>query len=84
MHNFNNHLKNGELRFAKLYCILEFSAGNLASHPKTLKQEGYVKSHSELNGNRLKSSASISEKGQKVLDEFIEQMKNVVEVLPEN
>jgi DNA-binding PadR family transcriptional regulator len=84
MHDFNNHLKNEELRFAKLYCILECSAGNLASHPRTLKQEGYVKSHSKLNGKRLKASASITEKGQKLFDEFIEQMKNVVDVLPEN
>ena len=51
---------------------------------RTLEQEGYVKSHSELNGKRLKAYASITEKGQKVLDEFIEQMKNVVDVLPDN
>jgi hypothetical protein len=67
MYNFNNNLKNEELRFAKLYCILEFSAGNRASHPKTLKQEGYVKSHSELNGKRLKTSASVTEKAKRYL-----------------
>ncbi len=78
-----NHLRNEELRFAELYCILEISAGNLASHLRTLKQSD-VKSHSELNGKRLKASASITEKSQKVLYDFTKQMKNVMDVLPEN
>jgi DNA-binding MarR family transcriptional regulator len=76
-------MSNEELRFYKLKQLLELTDGNLASHIRALEQEGYVKSSSELDGRRLKSSIGITPEGQKVLREFSEQMKNVLNVLAE-
>jgi hypothetical protein len=82
LHQMALHLITYQLPMAPLpalpYCLLV-----ICQVTKEHEQEGHVKSHSELDCKRLKSSVSITEKGQKVLVGFNGQMEYVVDVLSE-
>lgn len=73
--------KKEAIRFHNLKHSLKLTDGNLASHLRTLEQEGYISTSSIIDGKRQKTFISITPKGLEVLNMFSYMMENILKVL---
>jgi DNA-binding HxlR family transcriptional regulator len=69
---------HGTVDFRELRQALSITDGNLASHLRTLEQEGYVTVHKEFEGKRPRTSYELTAAGRQTFNLFLEAMKAVV------
>lgn len=72
-------IANEELPFKALKESLEVTDGNLSSHLSKLEKEQYISIEKSFEGKRPKTVVSISEKGRKAFDNYIETLKKFIE-----
>lgn len=72
-------IANEELPFKALKESLEVTDGNLSSHLSKLEKEQYISIEKSFEGKRPKTIVSISAKGRKAFDNYIETLKKFIE-----
>ncbi len=72
-------IANEELPFKALKESLGVTDGNLSSHLSKLEKEGYLKILKSFEGKRPKTMVSISKKGRKAFEVYIEALKSFIE-----
>lgn len=72
-------IANEELPFKALKESLEVTDGNLSSHLSKLEKEQYISIEKSFEGKRPKTVVSISAKGRKAFDNYIETLKKFIE-----
>ena len=72
-------IANEELPFKALKESLEVTDGNLSSHLSKLEKEQYISIEKSFEGKRPKTVVSISAKGRKAFDHYIETLKKFIE-----
>ena len=69
--------KHGQVDFRDLKNDLNLTAGNLASHLRALKNEGYIIDNKTIIGNRPRTSYEFTEKGLNAFRDFRESLLGV-------
>lgn len=70
-----------EISFNELQENLEFTSGNLSIQLKKLKEAGYLTIQKTFKDNKPFTTVSITPKGIKALNSYIEEMEGIIKTL---
>lgn len=71
--------RHGSVDFRELKEALHLTEGNLASHIRTLEQDGYIEVHKTFEGRRPRTSYELTPLGRRAFAEFLTKMSSVVQ-----
>ena len=72
-----------EISFNELQDQLGFTSGNLSVQLKKLKQADYVKIQKTFRDNKPHTSVSLTPKGSKALNKYLDEMEDLIKSLKE-
>ncbi|MCB0697843.1 MAG: transcriptional regulator [Chitinophagaceae bacterium] len=72
---------NDEVNFNDLKQILDVTDGNLASHLKTLEENGYVKVQKGFIGRKTNTTYSITKNGEKAFRLHLDALEEIIKKL---
>ena len=72
-----------EISFNELQDQLGFTSGNLSVQLKKLKQADYVKIQKTFRDNKPHTSVSLTPKGPKALNKYLDEMEDLIKSLKE-
>ncbi len=70
--------KNKRLSYKELKSALSITDGNLATHLRKLEDAGFIKVHKTFEGRRPKTTYEITDYGEKQLEEFLNQIGDIL------
>lgn len=71
----------GAVSFNELQEKLSLTSGNLSIQLKKLREAGYVGIHKTFKDNKPYTTARITEKGNKALQRYINEMEGIIQLL---
>jgi DNA-binding MarR family transcriptional regulator len=69
---------NEEVNFNELKELIQVTDGNLASHLKTLEENGYVKVHKGFIGRKTNTTYSVTKAGQKAFKSHLDALEKMI------
>jgi DNA-binding MarR family transcriptional regulator len=72
---------NDEVNYNSLKELLEVTDGNLASHLKTLEENGYIKMSKNFIGRKTNTTYSVTKAGEKAFKEHIDALEKMIKSL---
>lgn len=72
---------NEEVNFNQLKEIVEVTDGNLASHLKTLEENGYVKVQKGFIGRKTNTTYSVTKSGEKAFKAHLDALEQMIRLL---
>jgi DNA-binding MarR family transcriptional regulator len=72
---------NEDMNFNDLKTLIDVTDGNLASHMKTLEENGYVKVQKGFIGRKTNTSYSITKAGEKAFRAHIDALEKIIKGL---
>ena len=69
---------NTEVNFNELKELIEVTDGNLASHLKTLEENGYVKVQKGFVGRKTNTTYSVTKAGEKAFKSHLEALEQMI------
>jgi DNA-binding MarR family transcriptional regulator len=72
---------NAEVNFNQLKELIEVTDGNLATHLKTLEENGYVKVFKGFIGRKTNTNYSITKAGEKAFKDHIAALEKMIKGL---
>jgi DNA-binding MarR family transcriptional regulator len=72
---------NEEVNYNSLKELLEVTDGNLASHLKTLEENGYIKMSKNFIGRKTNTTYSVTKAGEKAFKEHIDALEKMIKSL---
>ncbi len=71
-------LVNEEVSFNELKELIQVTDGNLASHFKTLEENGYVKVHKGFIGRKTNTTYSVTKAGEKAFKAHLDALEKMI------
>jgi DNA-binding MarR family transcriptional regulator len=71
-------LVNEEVNFNELKELIQVTDGNLASHLKTLEENGYVKVHKGFIGRKTNTTYSVTKAGEKAFKSHLDALEKMI------
>ena len=71
-------LVNEEVSFNDLKELIQVTDGNLASHFKTLEENGYVKVHKGFIGRKTNTTYSVTKAGEKAFKAHLDALEKMI------
>lgn len=71
-------LVNDEVSFNELKELIQVTDGNLASHFKTLEENGYVKVHKGFIGRKTNTTYSVTKAGEKAFKAHLDALEKMI------
>ncbi|MCM5530165.1 MAG: winged helix-turn-helix domain-containing protein [Chitinophagaceae bacterium] len=72
---------NNEVSFNELKELIEVTDGNLASHLKTLEEQGFVKVQKGFIGRKTNTTYQVSKAGEKAFKAHLEALEQMIKLL---
>lgn len=72
---------NTEVNYNSLKELMEVTDGNLASHLKTLEENGYIKMSKNFIGRKTNTTYSVTKTGEKAFKEHIDALERMIKSL---
>lgn|SRR5690349_20719479 len=72
---------NEEVNFNQLKEIVEVTDGNLASHLKTLEENGYIKVQKGFIGRKTNTTYSVTKAGEKAFKSHLDALEQMIRSL---
>ena len=72
---------NNEVSFNELKELIEVTDGNLASHLKTLEEQGFVKVQKGFIGRKTNTTYQVSKAGEKAFNAHLEALEQMIKLL---
>lgn len=72
---------NEEVNFNQLKEIVEVTDGNLASHLKTLEENGYIKVQKGFIGRKTNTTYSVTKSGEKAFKAHLDALEQMIRSL---
>ena len=72
---------NEEVNYNSLKELLEVTDGNLASHLKTLEENGYINMSKNFIGRKTNTTYSVTKAGEKAFKEHIDALERMIKSL---
>lgn len=66
------------ISFRQLKSVLKLTDGNLATHLRSLENEGYITFEKVIDGHKVKTVYRLTGKGKEILGDFVEQLSKVL------
>jgi len=74
-------LVNAEANFNELKELIDVTDGNLASHLKTLEENGYIKIHKGFIGRKTNTTYSVTKSGEKAFKTHLDALEKMIRSL---
>jgi DNA-binding MarR family transcriptional regulator len=72
---------NEDVNFNDLKALIDVTDGNLASHMKTLEENGYIKVHKGFIGRKTNTLYSITKVGEKAFRAHLDALEKIIKGL---
>src|SRR5262245_55216892 len=69
---------NEEINFNQLKELIEVTDGNLASHLKTLEENGYIKVQKGFIGRKTNTVYAVTKSGEKAFKQHLDALENMI------
>lgn len=69
---------NEEINFNQLKELIEVTDGNLASHLKTLEENGYIKVQKGFIGRKTNTVYAVTKAGEKAFKQHLDALENMI------
>lgn len=69
---------NDEVNFSELKELIQVTDGNLASHMKTLEEQGYIKVHKGFVGRKTNTTYSVTKAGEKAFKAHLDALEKMI------
>lgn len=66
------------ISFQQLKTVLKLTDGNLATHLRSLEDDGYVIFEKIIDGHRVKTVYKLTKEGKQILATFVEQLTRIL------
>ena len=71
-------LVNEEVNFNELKELIDVTDGNLASHLKTLEENGYIKVHKGFVGRKTNTTYAVTKAGEKAFKHHLDALEKMI------
>ena len=71
-------LVNDKINFNELKDLIQVTDGNLASHLRTLEENGYVKVHKGFIGRKTNTTYSVTKAGEKAFKAHLDALEKMI------
>ncbi len=72
---------NDEINFNDLKQLIDVTDGNLASHMKSLEENGYVKVNKGFIGRKTNTTYSVTKTGQKAFQQHLNALEQMIKTI---
>jgi len=72
---------NAEVNYNSLKELMDLTDGNLASHLKTLEENGYIKTSKSFIGRKTNTTYSVTKAGERAFKEHIDALERMIKSL---
>ena len=69
---------NDEVDFSTLKSLLEVTDGNLASHTRSLEEQGYIRCEKQFIGRKPNTRYSVTEEGRKAFKQHVQALSDLL------
>ncbi|MBA2250904.1 MAG: transcriptional regulator [Chitinophagaceae bacterium] len=69
---------NAQINFNDLKMLMDITDGNLASHVKSLEENGYIKIHKGFIGKKTNTTYAITKTGQKAFQQHLSALEKMI------
>lgn len=69
---------NDEVNFNELKELIQVTDGNLASHLKTLEEQGYIKVHKGFVGRKTNTTYAVTKVGEKAFKAHLDALEKMI------
>ena len=69
---------NDEIDFSTLKSLLEVTDGNLASHTRSLEEQGYIRCEKQFIGRKPNTRYSVTEEGRKAFKQHVQALSDLL------
>lgn len=69
---------NDEVDFSTLKSLLEVTDGNLASHTRSLEEQGYIRCEKQFIGRKPNTRYSVTDEGRKAFKQHVQALSDLL------
>jgi len=69
---------NDDVDFSTLKSLLEVTDGNLASHTRSLEEQGYIRCEKQFIGRKPNTRYSVTEEGRKAFKQHVQALSDLL------